>query len=286
MLYTVVMSLLGSAVASGVSPKTEVKAAYVPLASCSHHPCQEDEDLIPPDNIIFHIDRVCQLSDISRLTVSGEFNVVFVLCPDTARRLFRGSGFRVSASVHTEIKALVADPVESEAAPAAPESPVLSRALQNIIKTRAKILERYASDPLIIRVVQNANALPKKQDEITRLDAAWIAGTNADFMEMTLNSHASRFLRKKVKSNKMLYTEAFLCDQQGNTLGAYPRTSDYYQGDETKFTQCYDGGKGKVFTGPLEFDDSTGAYSIQMSVPVRDADRCIGVMVMGLRNIK
>jgi hypothetical protein len=39
-------------------------------------------------------------------------------------------------------------------------------------------------------------------------------------------------------------------------------------------------------TGPLAFDESAGAHSVQISVPVRDAGQCIGVLVMGLRNNK
>ena len=41
-----------------------------------------------------------------------------------------------------------------------------------------------------------------------------------------------------------------------------------------------------MVTGPLEFDESTQAYSVQISVPVMQAEECIGVLVMGLRNIK
>jgi len=162
----------------------------------------------------------------------------------------------------------------------------MSRTLQRIIKNRVDFLKRYASDSPVVNAVKEANSQPTDPEEINRLDRLWREGANGDIVEKTLNNNASRFLRKKVKSNKMLYTEAFLCDQQGRTIGAYPRTSDYYQGDEEKFTRCYANGKGQIITGPLGFDKSTQAYSVQISVPVMQGDQCIGVLVMGLRNIK
>jgi hypothetical protein len=39
-------------------------------------------------------------------------------------------------------------------------------------------------------------------------------------------------------------------------------------------------------TGLLEFDESSAAHSVQISVPIEDAGQCIGVLVMGLRNNK
>lgn len=43
-------------------------------------------------------------------------------------------------------------------------------------------------------------------------------------------------------------------------------------------------GDGKVFIGQLDFDESTQAYSVQISVPVKDNEKTIGVLVLGIRN--
>lgn len=281
-----VVFMLGPVMAADTRHETEFRAAYVPLAAHNARAGREDENLRLPKGISFHINRICKLPDICSLMASNELDVVFVMCPDAAQELLRRPGFRVSGPVDSKVKALIAGPLKNQALPRAAATDGVSPALQRIIKTRLTILQRYASDPLIVKAVQEANAQPKDQDEIKRIDQAWIEGTNTDFIEKTLNSNVSRFLRKKVRSNKMLYTEAFLCDRQGSTLGAFPKTSDYYQGDEAKFTACYDKGNGKVFTGSLEFDESSAAHSVQISVPIADAGQCIGVLVMGLRNVK
>ena len=146
------------------------------------------------------------------------------------------------------------------------------------------MLKKYAADPLVLKSVRDANARKTTLDQTKKLDAEWIAGTGGGFAKEILDSGISRFLSKKVKSNKLLYTEAFLCDRMGATVGAFPSTSDYWQGDEKKFTESFK--DGKVFIGPLELDESTKSYSVQVSVPVRDADKTIGVLVMGLRNVE
>jgi len=162
----------------------------------------------------------------------------------------------------------------------------LSSKMKKIIDTRIKILERIASNPVIINAVKKQNAEDLSIEKIRSIDEGWKAGGKEEFANSLLENMVGKFLRKKLKSNKMLYTEAFLCDKKGAIVGEYPKTSDYWQGDEIKFSAAFNGGKGKVFIGPLQFDDSTQSTSVQVSVPVNDNKGTIGVLVMGLRNIK
>jgi len=77
----------------------------------------------------------------------------------------------------------------------------------------------------------------------------------------------------------------FLCDKRGAVVGESPKTSDYWQGDEEKFVECYNRGDGNVFIGDLEFDDSTQSYTVQISIPVKDDGKTIGVLIVGIRNM-
>lgn len=287
-LCVVALYAFNTAVASETDQGV-VKSAYVPLDLRADSVNGPLGFLSLPRDITFEISKVWTLSDVSRLAASndsGNVNVVFVMSPEAAQALFQTPQFRVSSQVRPKIH--VPNPLpgglEEEAVVSKPNS--VSRTLQGIIENRATILKRYASDPLVLKAVKTANAQPESLDEIHRRDRAWCEGTDSDFVEKTLDSSASRFLRRKVKSNKLLYTEAFLCDQQGRTVGAYPRTSDYFQGDEDKFVKCYDEGKGNTVTGPLEFDKSTQTHSVQISIPVMQTGECIGVLIMGLRNIR
>jgi hypothetical protein len=74
----------------------------------------------------------------------------------------------------------------------------------------------------------------------------------------------------------------FLTDNKGANVAAYPPTSDYWQGDEEKFTLSFNDGDGQVFIGPLEFDDSTKKTQVQISAPIREDNETIGVLVLGV----
>ena len=82
--------------------------------------------------------------------------------------------------------------------------------------------------------------------------------------------------------NNSAIDEVFLTDNQGANVAAYPPTSDYWQGDEEKWTASYNNGNGVVFIGPLEYDESTQKTQVQISAPVISKDETIGVLVLGV----
>ena len=71
-------------------------------------------------------------------------------------------------------------------------------------------------------------------------------------------------------------------DNQGATLAMTDKTSDYWQGDEAKFKKVYKDGEGTVFVDEVKFDESTQASLVQVSVPVKDGDKVIGVITIGI----
>lgn len=146
-------------------------------------------------------------------------------------------------------------------------------------------LEKVAADPIIVAAVNHHNARQISLTEIRRIDRSWIAGGEKSLIDVLQNNAVGLLLKEMIDDHPERYTEAFACDNQGAVVGEYPKTSDYWQGDEEKFTESFKKGKGAVFTGPMEFDKSTMSFSIQVSLPIRDGVRTIGVLVVGIRNI-
>jgi len=62
-----------------------------------------------------------------------------------------------------------------------------------------------------------------------------------------------------------------------------PLTSDYWQGDENKWSSSYNMGSGIVFINGIELDESTNTQAAQISVPIKNNGATIGVMVIGVR---
>lgn len=157
--------------------------------------------------------------------------------------------------------------------------------MRSIINAHEKNTMKWAMDPLIIEAVKEQNKKSMSLDEIKRIDRDWVEGKSETFIKSLQTNKAGMFLHDKIKTNKTLYVEAFLCDSQGAVVGEYPQTSDYWQGDEEKFTNCFNNGQGKVFINPLVFDESTNTYSVQISLPVIDQQQTIGVLIVGIKNI-
>jgi len=86
----------------------------------------------------------------------------------------------------------------------------------------------------------------------------------------------------KIQQSSAVYAEIFVMDNQGGNVAMTDKTSDYWQGDEAKFQKSFNGGSGAVFVDEVEFDDSTQAYLVQVSVPVKDNNTVIGAVTFGI----
>lgn len=161
----------------------------------------------------------------------------------------------------------------------------ISPRMQSIIATHILRIEAWTLSPLLIEAVRAQNLKNTSLKEIKRINNDWINGKDEKLVTALLNNPVSSFLNEKVYKNNILYAEAFLCDSKGAVVGAYPKTSDYWQGDEDKFIHSYNNGDGRVYIGELKFDESTHALSVQVSVPVLDNGKTIGVLVVGLHNV-
>jgi len=86
----------------------------------------------------------------------------------------------------------------------------------------------------------------------------------------------------EISKSKAYFAEIFVMDNQGANVAMTDKTSDYWQGDEDKFTQSFKNGAGGIHISDVEFDDSTQLYIVQVSVPVKDGDKVIGAITFGI----
>ena len=153
------------------------------------------------------------------------------------------------------------------------------------LDAKVLLLRERASSPLLVNAVKEQNAKGMALTRIKAIDAEWVTGGREDLARELRTNAVGTFLRRELVADNPVHVEAFLCDREGAVVGEYPKTSDYWQGDEEKFTACYNKGNGKLFVGPLAFDSSTSSYSVHISAPVKDGTETIGVLVLGLANI-
>ena len=154
--------------------------------------------------------------------------------------------------------------------------------LQELLRVKIRTVQHMALNPLLIRAVRQQNASGLTPDEIARRDKAWRATKGVTPFKLSLQtSAAGRFLKAQIQRSTS-FNEAFLTDNQGANVAAYPPTSDYWQGDEGKWTSSFNDGNGQIFIGPLEHDASTNKTLVQISTPIVSNDETIGVLIMGV----
>jgi hypothetical protein len=156
------------------------------------------------------------------------------------------------------------------------------KAPQKVVDLANSTLAKLGADPVIVAAVKAENAKGKTLSQIQELDKKWMATAGvADFMKALMDSECGQYL-KKIQASQPFFAEIFVMDNQGANVAMSDKTSDYWQGDEPKFTESFKGGAGAIHISDVKFDDSTQAYLAQVSVPVKDGDKVIGAITIGI----
>jgi len=156
------------------------------------------------------------------------------------------------------------------------------KAPPKVVELANTTLAAYGTNPAIVAAVKAENAKGKTLDQIKAIDAKWQADAGlADYMKALMDSECGQHLRK-IEKSVPYFAEIFVMDNQGANVAMTDKTSDYWQGDEAKFQKSFAGGAGAVFVDEVKFDESTQAYLVQVSVPVKDGDKVIGAITFGI----
>ena len=147
----------------------------------------------------------------------------------------------------------------------------------------------WAADPVLVDaiVAQNARTGGLSEDQIVDLDNAWraeVGKTATPTITPIVSNPAAEFLRGRVKASAGAIQEVFIVDMRGLNVAASGVTSNYWQGDESKFEKTFLVGADAVFIDEVHFDESTQSYLAQVSLTLVDPETGapIGAMTVGL----
>lgn len=153
----------------------------------------------------------------------------------------------------------------------------------------ASKLRSIADDPAVVAAVmaQNAENDGVTPAEIDQLDKQWRAETESPekpLIARTAESPLSAHLKQVREQAEGLFTEIIVMDNKGLNVGISDVTSDYWQGDEDKWTKTFAVGPDAVFIDEIEVDESTQTLQSQVSLSVVDpATRAvIGAITFGV----
>lgn len=145
-----------------------------------------------------------------------------------------------------------------------------------------------AQNPLVIAAVAAQNKITAGYDaaRIDALDKQWRAEVQSSarpLIKATLGNEASRYLGQVQAEAEGLFTEIFVMDAKGLNVAQSNVTSDYWQGDEAKFTESFGKGPTAIHIGEIEKDESTQTFQSQVSLPIMDAAGVpIGAITVGV----
>ncbi|SFS21576.1 type IV pili methyl-accepting chemotaxis transducer N-terminal domain-containing protein [Yoonia litorea] len=150
-------------------------------------------------------------------------------------------------------------------------------------------LAGWMTDPAVIAALQSQNMAHSdlNEDAVVALDQQWRAEAGeggGPLINRLLSSDVSGWLRTKQDATAGFVTEVFVMDNKGLNVAQSVETSDYWQGDEAKWQQTYLVGPEALHISDVEFDDSTGFYQSQASLPITDPDtgEVIGAVTFGI----
>lgn len=152
--------------------------------------------------------------------------------------------------------------------------------LQRDLALHADRVRALAADKIFVDAIRAENAKKVSLAEIQRLDKSWTDGKEERLIHAVTTGPCADHLRQIAASAG--YGEMMVMDDQGALVCSSARTSDYWQGDEEKWLRAFNGGKGATFVDRPRLDESSKTNLAQISVPVMDGGRAIGVITVGI----
>jgi sensor histidine kinase regulating citrate/malate metabolism len=152
----------------------------------------------------------------------------------------------------------------------------------------AEVAAKWVNDEKVISAIkaQNQASAALTPAQIDVLDKEWRSGVDAGgnaLIKKVMDNPLSAYLKKVQADSKGLYTEIIVMDNKGLNVGLSSMTSDYWQGDEAKFSKSFGAGKNAVFVDEVEQDESTRAFQSQISATISDeAGNPIGAVTIGI----
>ena len=162
---------------------------------------------------------------------------------------------------------------------------LMANSIGEMIESEVKELEAYVASPSIWgAVIRDTNfkyaKIPAKDRPgyFANKDKEW-ARSSADSPAVSMYINTQLSLRlKKFAETKGNIAEVFFTDRYGALVVASEKTSDFYQADEEWWQKTFNRGRGGIFIGEMEFDESSNSWSITIAVPVYSKDaEVIGV---------
>lgn len=150
-------------------------------------------------------------------------------------------------------------------------------------------IERWKRLPKIETLLKERNLKSRRftTQEIAERDKKWSQAFLHDDFSYSIklvDQEMSAQLREIKKQSQDTITEIIVTDARGLNVAISDMTSDYWQGDEEKFTEVFSKPANTMHFGEINYDESTKRFQVHLSVPLYSEEKFepLGVMVFGV----
>lgn len=144
-------------------------------------------------------------------------------------------------------------------------------------EAKAQQLRNWGTDPTVVGAVRAHNA-GASAEEKAMTNEKWRQLTLLDpFARSFTRNPLGQFLKTKQEPE---ISECFVSGADGTKVAFLSKTTWWSHADKDKHRVPM---TGKVWIGPAEVDESSGQLQVQVGIPVLDAGRPIGSIVVGLK---
>jgi hypothetical protein len=156
-------------------------------------------------------------------------------------------------------------------------SAAIDPAMQAKVDAEVKAAQALAADPTVVAAVKAANANPPATSKAMTQEK-WVTLTGFDPFVLSFSGNPAAATLKAKKS--AVVSEAFVSAADGTKVAFLAKTSNWNHKGKPKHDVPM---TGKAWQGEVETDQSTGLQQLQVAVPVLDAGKPVGSLVIGLQ---
>ena len=161
----------------------------------------------------------------------------------------------------------------------------LAEQLDTFMLERISDVVTWVSAPIIVQAAKAATIRHDKEG-FADLDIAAVEAKFKTSKSLNVSPRTNNYLIQQIASSEH-FGEAFFTDANGFNVALTNPTSDFVQRDENWWKTAWENG---ISVGEVEFDDSAGIWSVDISVRIDDkrTGRSLGVMkaVLGVSLIQ
>ena len=133
----------------------------------------------------------------------------------------------------------------------------------------------WVNVPQIIEAIRAQNAMnrPLTLERIVQLDDRWrgeFETYTRPMLAEILERPASQYLTERVLEEHGVITEVIIMDMHGLNVAQTAATSDFWQGDEPKYTKTYLSASDRNHVSDIEQGEASNIYQRQISFKVVD----------------